>query len=330
MKSASSSALILSACAAVSLAAPPPKPFTPPGGLGTNGSLPVYKPLSDFDTQSLVSCDTNYQWLNAVTNGYAHFSVQMVVHQEFIKLDLFHHGLAQFSAQEFEAAGLTADDRFLIEHMADQEVGHAKAISDMLGPNAFSPCTYQYNFTTLEDHTARRVWDVWFLGAPQFAGCGADFVSIESRQQMALRHFEGLFLMPEWFEPEITQSMQWTPLAPYIKSCPVGREIFFAWELPGKQVGWNNSDVTNTTAGEPKFVAWISQLNTTYTPLTNVSGQSGQTIQPSGNISGKDTAAIVNSTMLVAITDANITVAPSNTTALNAHIVAGPACYVAG
>lgn len=30
------------------------QPFTPEGGLGTNGSLPVYAPLSDFDFQSIV------------------------------------------------------------------------------------------------------------------------------------------------------------------------------------------------------------------------------------------------------------------------------------
>jgi hypothetical protein len=37
----------------------------------------------------------------------------------------FHHGLAQFSAKEFEEAGLSAEDRYLIQFMADQEVSHA-------------------------------------------------------------------------------------------------------------------------------------------------------------------------------------------------------------
>jgi hypothetical protein len=39
--------------------------------------------------------------------------------QELIELDLFHNALARFSTEDFEAAGLNADDRFLIEHMAD-------------------------------------------------------------------------------------------------------------------------------------------------------------------------------------------------------------------
>ncbi len=61
-------------------------PYTPYGGLNTNGTLPVYAPLSDFDYQSLA----------------------LALYQEYIELDLFHHGLAQFSVDEFEAAGLNA------------------------------------------------------------------------------------------------------------------------------------------------------------------------------------------------------------------------------
>lgn len=57
----------------------------------------------------------------------------LALHQEYIELDLFHYGLAKFSVDEFEAAGLDAEDRYLIEFMADQEVGHATLISNMLG-----------------------------------------------------------------------------------------------------------------------------------------------------------------------------------------------------
>jgi hypothetical protein len=57
----------------------------------------------------------------------------LALNQEWIELDLFHHGLAQFSVEEFEAAGIDAEDRFLIEFMADQEVGHATMITNILG-----------------------------------------------------------------------------------------------------------------------------------------------------------------------------------------------------
>ncbi|EEB89332.1 hypothetical protein MPER_12580, partial [Moniliophthora perniciosa FA553] len=63
-------------------------------------------------------------------------SINLALNQEWIELDLFHYGLARFSAEEFEAAGLNAEDRHLIQYMADQEVGHAIALSNILGPNA--------------------------------------------------------------------------------------------------------------------------------------------------------------------------------------------------
>lgn len=90
-----------------------PANFTPTGGVDVSSDSPppIYHTASDFDFQSL----------------------NLALNQEYIELDLFHHGLAQFSVEEFEAAGLNADDRFLIEFMADQEVGHAELLSSILG-----------------------------------------------------------------------------------------------------------------------------------------------------------------------------------------------------
>lgn len=53
---------------------------------------------------------------------------------ELIELDLFNNGLARFSTADFEAAGLNADDRFIIEHMAVQEIGHAILIVSAFPP----------------------------------------------------------------------------------------------------------------------------------------------------------------------------------------------------
>jgi hypothetical protein len=95
-------------------------------------------------------------------------------------------------------------------------------------------------------------------------------------------------------------------------------------------VSYNNSYTTNTTAGAPKFVAWISQLNVTYTPLVNISGSTGRTIQPGGGIFGNNSTPTVNGTIFVAVTDTDLYVTPFNTSFLNQHIVAGPAMYQSG
>ncbi|KAJ7575501.1 Rds1 protein [Mycena floridula] len=349
-------------------AAPNPAPFTPAGGLGTNSTPPVYSPMSDFDFQSM----------------------NLALNQEWIELDLFHHGLAQFSVDEFEEAGINADDRFLIEFMADQEVGHATMLTNILGPTAAKPCNYTYPFTTVREFVdfCQKLTRFGESGVYGFlehldsrpsAELLLQSITTEARQQMIFRQFEGLFPMPIWFTPGITQSMAWTLLSPYITTCPAenphivfqnfpalnivnnpsaiplinstssenstlpaitrnrtvplsspGFQIDLTWEQPGKITGYNDSYMTNTSAGPAQFVAWISQLNTTYTPLFNINGTSGSTLQPNGTIFGNGSAPLVNGTVFIAVTDSDTFVTPFNLTELNAHIVAGPAMYQSG
>ncbi|KAK0619956.1 hypothetical protein B0T14DRAFT_566752 [Immersiella caudata] len=99
-------------------------PFTPSGGIGTNGSEPVYKVASDFDYQSLT----------------------LTLFHEWIELDLFHWGLATFADEEFEEYGINTEDHHLIQHMADQEIGHASVLANMLGPTA--PKQYANSLST--------------------------------------------------------------------------------------------------------------------------------------------------------------------------------------
>ncbi|PPQ74043.1 hypothetical protein CVT24_012345 [Panaeolus cyanescens] len=346
----------------------PPPPPPPAGGIDPMSPDPYYHPLSDFDFQS----------------------INLALNQEWIELDLFHHGLAMFSVEEFEKAGLNAEDRYLIQFMAEQELGHAILLTNILGERAAKQCKYQYPFKTVREFVdfcqkLTRFGESGVYGFLEHLDSRAaanlllQSITTEARQQQIFRQFEGLFPMPVWFETGITQSMAWTLLAPYLVSCPAenpriewqnfpalnilnnpdatplyktgipgndttpaithnrtiplsypGREVHFEWELPGKKVSYNDSYITTTKAGEPKFVVWVSQLNITYTPLTNIKGQSGSTIQPGGRVFGDNTAPIVNGTMFVAITDQDIHVTPFNISFLNDHIVAGPALYQSG
>jgi hypothetical protein len=333
------------------------KPYTPAGGINTNGTIPIYHPLSDFDYESL----------------------NLVVYQEYIELDLFEYGLKTFSADDFKAAGLNQEDRDLIQFMADQEVGHAEMVSNMLGEGAPKRCEYQYPFTNVSEFVdfCQKLTRFGESGVYGFlehldsrdaAQMLLQSITTEARQQMIFRQFEGLFPMPVWFETGITQSMAWTLLAPYIKSCPEGQpriifqnfpslnvtnnpsgidlkyqpaithdrpalshpgmEIEFTWGKVGEHVGPNNSYVTNTTAGAPMYAAWISQLNTTYTELYDIKNNSAKTKQP--NVQTFEGDPAVNGTMFVLITDADPFVTPANVSQLNPHIVAGPALFQAG
>ncbi|KAI1785773.1 ferritin-like domain-containing protein [Ganoderma leucocontextum] len=330
-------------------------PFTPAGGLGTN-TTPLYRPLSDFDFQSLT----------------------LTLYQEYIELDLFEYGLAKFPVSEFEAAGLNADDRFLIQFMADQEVAHAKLLTNIIGQGvAAQRCTYSYPFETVRDFVdfcqkLTRFGESGVYGFLEHLNSRAaanlllQSIATEARQQMVFRQFEGLFPMPVYFEPGISQSMAWTLLAPYITSCPEnntriawqnfpaltilnnpnastlyslqvngpaithnrshplsfpGYVLSLKWESPGQPVGPDRSYTTNTSAGLPAYVAWVSQLNTTYTKLTLTGENSGTTVQPFDDV--------ISGTMFVAVVDAATYVTPHNISMLNEHIVAGPAIYQA-
>lgn len=366
---------------------PAPAPYTPNGGLGTNGTEPRYMVNSDFDYESIM----------------------LGLYQEWIELDLFNNGLAVFSEEDFLEAGLTAEDRAYIAFMAIQETGHATLLSNMLGETAAPQCTYNYPFTTVREfidfNQKLTRWGesgVWgfinHLDSREVGQLLSQSIATEARQQMSFRQMLGLHPMPVWFETGIPQSWAWTYLAPYISSCPEGttrlswqnfpvlhvvnqanpnrvspndtaanevtgqrvadpsnstipadescvnvnttgyscgpaiahnrtepltfpgKLVNLTWENPGLPVGPNNSYVTSTSAAEPAFVAWVSQLNLTYTPLTVTGENEGFTYQPAAEVYQGDPAA--NDTMFIALTDADVFLTPFNLSMINPHVVA--------
>lgn len=227
------------------LHAPLPAPYTPSGGVGTNGSAPVYRVLSDFDYESIA----------------------LALYQEWIELDLFHWGLATFSEEEFEEAGLKAEDRYLLQFMAEQEVGHATLLSNMLGPSAPVQCSYNYPVTNVREYIdfsqkLTRYGEAGVYGflnhlnAHDVGQMLLQSITTEARQQMIFRQFEGLFPMPEWFEVGIPQSWAWTLLAPYISSCPANQTRLVWQNFPALHIlnqpnpaRINGSNAWNETTG---------------------------------------------------------------------------------
>lgn len=90
------------------------KPYQPAGGVGIDAAdpPPVYAPLSNFDFQSLVRSAYSISTITLLSNIQ-----NLALNQEWIELDLFRHGLAMFSDEEFEAWNITAEDRYLIQFM---------------------------------------------------------------------------------------------------------------------------------------------------------------------------------------------------------------------
>ncbi|KAF5646134.1 Rds1 [Fusarium sp. NRRL 52700] len=347
------------------LNAPQPAPYTPDGGVGTNGSAPVYRVQSDFDYQSLA----------------------LALYQEWIELDLFRWGLATFSKEEFDAYGINDEDRFLIEHMARQEIGHATVISNMLGPEAPKQCTYNYPVSNVPEfidfnQKLTRWGESGVYGFLPHLNSGPaaqlllQSITIEARQQMIFRQFGelGVDVVGANF-PSLNILNQPNPARingsavlnettggyantlstkdidddelcvnatktgenckaaiTHNRTIPLsypGRQVFLNWDAPGKPVGPNNSYITSTNVKEPKFAAWVSQLNVTYSPLQNISleDRTAYTIQP--NVSTWQGDPAINGTMFLALTDTDLYVTPYNLTMINPH-VAALAVYQAG
>lgn len=220
---------------------PMPAPFTPAGGLGTNGSLPRYMVESDFDYESIA----------------------LGLYQEYIELDLFNNGLATFTEEEFLEAGLSLEDIELIRFMAQQESGHATLLTNMLGETAPKQCTYDYPYQTVREFVdfnqrltrfgESGVWGfINHLDSREVAQLLAQSIATEARQQQIFRQMSGLFPMPVWFENGIPQSWAWSLLAPYISSCPENNTRL-AWQnFPALRI-LNNGNINRFSPNDTSF-----------------------------------------------------------------------------
>ncbi|KAG0148307.1 hypothetical protein CROQUDRAFT_655002 [Cronartium quercuum f. sp. fusiforme G11] len=365
-----------------------PTPTKPPNATSTHLPGSIYTPVpqttelynSSQPASILQQLDPSYQ----ITSRFDFQSVNLALNQEWIELDLFHYGLEKFSIEEFEAAGINAEYRFLIEFMASQEVSHATVLTNMLGSRAAKPCKYKYPFSTVQEFidfcqklTRWGESGVYgflpFLENPNSAQILLQSITTEARQQMIFRQFEGLFPMPVYHIAGIPQSWAWTLLHPYLISCPStnprvefdifptlrilnnpdpftfdpkspaishnrtslsnpGRVVSFEFDKPGLAVSPDDEyrTIIHSKSGVPKFAAWTSQYNVTYSKLYDVTKSSAKTIQPFAELfPGQVNYPVINGTVFIVLTDFDLNVTPSNITLLNPHIVAGPAMYQA-
>ncbi|EIW82785.1 Rds1 protein, partial [Coniophora puteana RWD-64-598 SS2] len=247
-------------------------PAAPSGGVGVNPNEPApeFRPWSDFDFQSL----------------------NLGLNQEWIELDLFHYGLAKFSKEQFYEAGLNDDYQFLIQFMADQEVGHSTMFTNMLYPYGAKQCEYQYPFNTVREFIdfCQKLTRWGESGTYGFlphldnrapAELIMNAIATEARQQMIFRQFEGLFPTTLWFIPGIPQAWQWTLLAPYVKSCPK-ENPYIKWQnFPALTVD-NNPDAVRS--GSKALVSTNrTQLSHVDREVSLTWESPGKTVGPNGS-----------------------------------------------
>lgn len=160
----------------------------------------------------------------------------------------------------------------------------------------------------------------WSLLSRYIIGCPDDNPRIGWQIFPALNVTNGVPLTVDGYNAAISQNR--TSLT------KAGDAVELSWEMPGLNVSANNSYVTsvanpNATAA---YVAWISQLNVTYTPLNITGNNTGITTHPNGTVFSSPMPnqynAAINGTAFIAITDTNLYVTPYNLSLLNDHILA--------
>ncbi|KZT58369.1 hypothetical protein CALCODRAFT_482464 [Calocera cornea HHB12733] len=341
----------------------PTPPYTPPGGVGVSPDSPPpkYEPYSQFDFQSL-NLALNQEWIEL---DLFYKGLEMFTLQDFLDAGMNSEDreLIEFMAEQ---------ERGHAQLITDMLGPHAAKECNYTYPFTTVPEYVDFCQKLTRFGESGVYGFLPHLNSRPAAQLLLQSITTEARQQMIFRQFEGLFPMPVWFESAITQSMAWTLLAPYLASCPKenpriewqnfpalnitnnpsgpnpayppaithnrtalsypGMKVTFEWEKPGKKVGPDDAYTTSSSAGEPKFAAWISQLNTTYTPLHAISEDSAYTYQPNGSVFDIQGYfdPLVNDTMFVLITDSDLHVTPYNLSLLNAHVVAGPAMFQSG
>jgi hypothetical protein len=107
-----------------------------------------------------------------------------------------------------------------------------------------------------------------------------------------------------------------------------GQEIQLAWDMVGKKTGPDSQGgyytAVSPDAGQPKFAAFIHQLNVTYVPLGNVSteNRTATTTFPDFRMFNSTNGPNVNGTVFVSLTDDDTVYSPYNLSAINDHTLA--------
>jgi len=94
--------------------------------------------------------------------------------------------------------------------MANQEIGHATVLTNMLGPQAPKQCNYNYPVSKVREYInfnqkLTRWGEAGVYGFLPHLNSGPaaqlllQSITAEARQQLIFRQFGGQFPMPEWY-----------------------------------------------------------------------------------------------------------------------------------
>ncbi|KAH1284706.1 hypothetical protein KXX33_001107 [Aspergillus fumigatus] len=300
------------------LTEPMPMPYMPAGGVGTNGTVPVYMVQSDLTTSP---------WLWASTRNISSWTFSTMTVREFIDFNV--------KLTRWGESGTWG----WLSHLDSKEVATLVVEAEAI------EARQQSIFRQLLGLQPMPIWFAagipqswhWTLLAQYISSCPAN------NTRLVWQNFPNLHVVNQanpnrinanataaWevvgnrtSDPSNSTIQRASPVSTTMSRVIIADPPFLAtieltWDEPGRAVGPNNSYVTSTTAGKPSFVAWLSQLNLTYTELKVTGENKGYAYQPASEVFETDPA--LNGTAFIALTDTDMFVTPYNLTILNPHI----------
>ncbi|KAL1746463.1 ferritin-like domain-containing protein [Schizophyllum fasciatum] len=241
---------------------------------------------------------------------------------EHLENAFYHTALANFSQEDFVAAGLPVWSRGRFVQLSEHEQSHVDVLKSVLGANATEPCTYQFPVTDVTSFVGlSQVLEG--VGTSAYAGAAQYLTSKDALTAAAVilsteaRH-------AAWVASAVNKQNPWsgaydTPLrfnevftlaVPFIAACPETNPALPFTGFPALALGEgfpgntvSVSTVADLSSASEQYVAFFSGLAKQFVPVTN-----GKVSIPAG----------LNGTVYAVLTN-------SNTTATDENTLAGPA-----
>lgn len=227
--------------------------------------------------------------------------LQLALTLEHLESAFYDEGLANFTIEDFNKAGLPTWAYGRFEQIAEHESIHTEFLTNVLGKDAVAACNYSFPVSTPWEFIAlsemlESVGEAAYIGGSAYLAdniealtAGAAIIPIEARHASWIQSV--LYSSDPWntaFDTPISGNLAYTLASTFITKCPSSNPSLPFQTYPALNVTGltQPAELTNgstyaptigqnvsfsfdnsTVGGDKQYVAFISGLNTTFAPI---------------------------------------------------------------
>lgn len=206
---------------------------------------------------------------------------------EHLEANFYSQGLAKYDAQAFIKAGFSNDTRVKIQAISNDETGHVNFLTAALqaaGATPVQACNYTFPHTDPKSFLAvsqilEGVGVSAYLGAAgsiknaNYLTAAGSILTVEARHNAYVRFVNGESPFPAAFDTPVDPRSVVTLATPFFTGCPNGSAPAFKGfpplNLTGKLIPGSSLNVAAANTTGATSCAFLSGLNTTFTPFAN-------------------------------------------------------------